>query len=98
MNVFMIPFEFYLKLINIFFSRALIRYFLLDFNIGSVYLLSGIGFLLFGLLFRIYNWVGYELKSIPKPIGTAMIGSLSILFALQLILFWINFDLQNTQQ
>jgi dolichol-phosphate mannosyltransferase len=85
--------DFSLKLPGTFFRRVLIKYFINDFSMLSIYLLSGIPLLAFGLIFGIAKWVHYAGLHIPAPTGTVM---LPVLLGIQILLSAIGIDLQAT--
>jgi dolichol-phosphate mannosyltransferase len=88
--------DFSLKLPATFFRRILIKYFLNDFSMLSIYLLSGIPLLAFGLVFGIAEWVHYAALHIPAPTGTVMLATLPVILGIQVLLSAIGIDLQAT--
>jgi dolichol-phosphate mannosyltransferase len=93
MQVWKMPVIFFKNLVKIFFKRIVKKYFLFDFNIGSLYILVGIPLLLFGVLFGLYEWWFYTSRNIYAPTGTIMIVSLSIIIGFQLVLQAIQYDI-----
>ena len=87
--------EFPPKLTYIFFKRMLIKNFLFDFSMESVYLLTGFPMLIFGLLFGIVKWVKYANLGIPAPTGTIMIPVMLVTLGFQLLLAAVNIDLHS---
>lgn len=96
MQVWKMPFVFTPKLISTFCKRIIKTYFLYDFNLGSIYLLSGVPLFLFGVGFGIYTWVEHADKNILTPTGTIMIITLALILGFQLLLQAIQFDIINT--
>lgn len=90
-----ILFEFPLKLVNTFLRRLLLKNFIYDFSMGSIYLLTSVPLLLFGLTFGIYKWIQYASIGIPAPTGTVMLPTLSVLLGIQLLLSAIEIDLRS---
>jgi glycosyltransferase involved in cell wall biosynthesis len=90
-----ILFEFPSRLLTTFLRRLVLKNFIYDFSMGSIYLLSGLPLLLFGLTFGIYKWVQYASKGIPAPTGTVMLPTLSVLLGIQLLLSAIEIDLRS---
>lgn len=90
-----ILFEFPLKLFTTFARRLVLRNFIYDFSMGSIYLLTGVPLLIFGLAFGIYKWIQYASIDVPAPTGTVMIPTLSVLLAIQLLLSAIEIDLRS---
>jgi glycosyltransferase involved in cell wall biosynthesis len=90
-----ILFEFPSKLLASFLRRLVLKNFIYDFSMGSIYLLTGLPLLLFGLTFGIYKWIQYASKGIPAPTGTVMLPTLSVLLGIQLLLSAIEIDLRS---
>ena len=90
-----ILFEFPPRLFFTFLQRLLLKNFIYDFSMGSVYLLTGLPLLLFGLIFGIYKWIQYANIGIPAPTGTVMLPTLSVLLGIQLLLSAIEIDLRS---
>jgi glycosyltransferase involved in cell wall biosynthesis len=88
-------FEFPLKLITTFVRRLVLKNFIYDFSMGSIYLLTGLPLLIFGLSFGIYKWIQYASRGIPAPTGTVMLPTLSVLLGIQLLLSAIEIDLRS---
>lgn len=95
MQVWKMPVIFLLNLIKIFLKRVIKKYFLFDFNIGSLYILFGVPLFLFGVFFGLYEWWFYTSQNIFAPTGTIMIVSLSIIIGFQLLLQAIQYDIFN---
>jgi TRAP-type C4-dicarboxylate transport system permease small subunit len=62
---------------------------------ASIYLLTGLPLLIFGLIFGMTKWIQYASLGIPAPIGTVMLPALSVLLAIQLLLSAIEIDLRS---
>jgi glycosyltransferase involved in cell wall biosynthesis len=88
-------FEFPPKLIATFVRRLMLKNFIYDFSMGSIYLLTGLPLLIFGLIFGISKWIHYASQGIPAPTGTVMLPTLSVLLAIQLLLAAIEIDLRS---
>jgi dolichol-phosphate mannosyltransferase len=88
-------FEFPLKLITTFVRRLVLKNFIYDFSMGSIYLLTGLPLLIFGLTFGTYKWIQYASRDIPAPTGTVMLPTLSVLLGIQLLLSAIEIDLRS---
>lgn len=88
-------FEFPLKLIATFARRILLRYFIYDFSMMSLYLLTGIPLLLFGGTFGIIKWIEYAGKGIPAPTGTVMLPTLCVILGIQILLSAIEIDIHS---
>jgi hypothetical protein len=87
--------EFPPKLIATFVRRILLKNFIYDFSMASIYLLAGLPLLMFGLIFGISKWIHYAGLGIPAPTGTVMLPTLSVLLGIQLLLSAIEIDLRS---
>jgi hypothetical protein len=83
------------KLLKAFIRRIILRYFLFDFNIASVYMLFGFPLFVFGLYYGIANYIKYGGSQIPAPTGTVVIPTLLIILGFQLLLSAISYDITN---
>jgi glycosyltransferase involved in cell wall biosynthesis len=90
-----ILFEFPPKLLATFVRRLVLKNFIYDFSMASIYLLTGLPLLIFGLIFGISKWIHYASLGIPAPTGTVMIPTLSVLLSIQLLLSAIEIDLRS---
>jgi glycosyltransferase involved in cell wall biosynthesis len=90
-----ILFEFPPKLIATLLRRLVLKNFIYDFSMASMYLLTGLPLLIFGLAFGISKWIQYASLGIPAPTGTVMIPTLSVLLSIQLLLAAIEIDLRS---
>lgn len=90
-----ILFEFPPKLIATLVRRLVLKNFIYDFSMASIYLLTGLPLLLFGLIFGITKWVHYASINIPAPTGTVILPTLSVLLGIQLLLSAIEIDLRS---
>jgi glycosyltransferase involved in cell wall biosynthesis len=88
-------FEFPLKLATTFMRRIVLKNFIYDFSMASIYLLTGLPLLMFGLTFGISKWVHYASINIPAPTGTVMLPTLSVLLGIQFLLSAIEIDLRS---
>ena len=90
--------EFPLKLFNTLIRRAVLKNFIYDFSMASIYLLTGLPLLVFGLVFGSYKWIQYSSIGIPAPTGTVILPTLSVLLGIQLLLSAIEIDLRSVPQ
>ena len=88
-------FEFPFKLFITFLRRILLKNFIYDFSMGTIYLITGIPLLLFGLIFGIIKWIQYASRNIAAPTGTVMLPTLTVLLGIQLLLSAIESDLRS---
>ncbi len=89
-------FEFPYKLTHTLIKRIILKYFIFDFSMMSIYLLTGIPLLLFGLIFGITKWIQYAELGIAAPTGTVILPTLSVILAIQILLSAIEIDLNAT--
>lgn len=85
--------EFFLKHIRNFSKRLFYNYYLRDMSLASIELPAGLLLFCFGLVFGGYRWQHFAKLQLPTPTGTIMIASLSILMGFQLILAFLNYDM-----
>jgi hypothetical protein len=90
-----ILFEFPPKLIATFVRRLVLKNFIYDFSMASIYLLTGLPLLVFGLAFGISKWIHYASLGIPAPTGTVMLPTLSVLLGIQFLISAIEIDLRS---
>lgn len=83
------------KLFIAFIRRIILRYFVYDFSIFSIYILMGVPLLMFGILFGLINWIFYASHDIAAPTGTIMLSILPIILGFQMLLSWIQFDMDS---
>ena len=88
-------FEFPPKLFYAFIRRIILKYFLFDFNIASLYILFGLPVFLFGAVYGITNYIKYASQNTPAPTGTVVIPTLLIILGFQLLLSAANYDVAN---
>ncbi len=93
MSIQRVLFEFPLKLTRTLIRRIILRYFIFDFSMMSIYLLVGIPLLIFGLVFGIIKWIQYYEMGIPAPTGTVILPTLSVILAIQILLSAIEIDI-----
>jgi dolichol-phosphate mannosyltransferase len=89
-------FEFPLKLVITFLRRIVLRYFIYDFSMMSLYLMVGVPLLLFGGIFGSTKWIQYASRKIPAPTGTVMLPTLSVILGIQILLSAIEIDMNST--
>lgn len=95
LSIYRVLFEFPVKLITTFVRRLVLKNFIYDFSMASIYLLTGLPLLIFGLTFGIYKWIQYASIRVPAPTGTVMLPTLSVLLGIQLLLSAIEIDLRS---
>lgn len=87
--------EFPLKLLTTLIRRLVLKNFIYDFSMASIYLLVGLPLLMFGLVFGITRWIQYASIGVPAPTGTVMLPTLSVLLGIQFLLSAIEIDLRS---
>lgn len=85
--------EFPVKLALTLLRRLVLRYFIFDFSMTSVYLLTGAPLALFGLIFGGVKWIHYASLGIPAPTGTVILPTLAVILAIQILLSAIELDI-----
>lgn len=96
MSVWRVLFEFPIKLFATVLRRLLLRYFLYDFSMVSVYILTGIPLILFGLIFGSVKWIQYLELGVPAPTGTVILPTLALILGIQILLSAIEIDMNAT--
>jgi hypothetical protein len=87
--------EFPPKLILAFFRRIILKYFLYEFNIASLFLLFGFPLFTLGTIYGVVNFIKYTSVKIAAPTGTVVIPTLLITLGFQLLLSAANYDINN---
>lgn len=91
-------FEFPFKLFSTLLRRILLKSFIYDFSMASIYILTGLPLLLFGLVFGSIKWIQYAQLGIAAPTGTVILPTLSVLLGIQFLLSAIEIDLRSVPQ
>lgn len=86
------------KLLRLLIRRLTLRYFVHDFSLGSLYLITGIPLLTFGVVFGGLNWYRYSRLGVLAPTGTIMLATLTVILGFQLLLSAVGVDLQSVPQ
>ena len=87
--------EFPWKLTETFLRRLVLKNFIYDFSMASIYILVGVPLLLFGLIFGTVKWIHYASIDVPAPTGTVMLPTLSVLLGIQLLIAAVEIDLRS---
>jgi dolichol-phosphate mannosyltransferase len=77
-------------------KRVTYNYFLHDFHMASLELTLGIIFLLFGITFGLGHWVSSEEAATTASAGTVMVSALPIILGFQMLLSFLQFDIQSS--
>ncbi len=75
--------------------RILWQYFVADFNAVSLFLVSGVPLIAYGVLFGLYHWIHSYLTNHLTPTGTVMLAVLPLIIGFQLLLQALVLDIQN---
>ncbi len=78
-----------------FFKRTFYTYFLRDFNVATLQLLAGLALGLFGLVFGLSAWSESIESGVEASAGTVMLAGMPTIIAVQLLLSFLNYDIQN---
>lgn len=87
--------EFALKHLIRLFKRYCYQYLIRDFNIGSIYSLSGLLFLFAGGLFGMGAWIHSLQTNIPATSGTVMLAALPVIVGIQLMIAFLHHDVSR---
>jgi glycosyltransferase involved in cell wall biosynthesis len=77
------------------FRRLLHSYLLRGVSLASLELLIGIPLLLFGLAFGASAWWESQQSGVLASAGTVMLAALPIMMGMQMLMSWLNFDVQQ---
>jgi len=78
-----------------FFKRIFYNYFLRDFNVCSVQLVTGLSLVLLGGVFGVYHWYLSSTQGMPASTGTVMLAAVPVILGFQLLLSALSFDAMN---
>jgi len=78
-----------------FLKRLLIRYFVADFNLGSLYLVIGLPLLLVGIGLGAVEWTLSMESGVARTAGTVMLAAMPTIIGFQLLLQAIAVDVQS---
>jgi len=71
------------------------QYFVEDFSAVSLFLLSGIPLVTFGIAFGAYHWIDSYHRNVLTPTGTVMLATLPLILGFELLLQALVLDVQN---
>lgn len=86
--------EFPPKLLHCLVRRLVLKNFIYDFSMETVFLLAGLPLLCLGVLYGGWNWWHYMLINLPAPTGTVVIPAMLIILGFQLVLSALGEDLR----
>ena len=87
--------EFLIKHLRNMFKRLFYNYYLRDLSIASIELPLGVILFLFGVGFGSWNWINSILSGSIASAGTVMLSALPSLMGMQLILAFLNYDIES---
>jgi len=87
--------EFLKKHISRLWRRYVYNYLVRDFNVGTLYSLSGVLLLLAGTAFGTWHWVSGNFNSHPATSGTVMLAALPVLIGIQSLIAFLHYDVSN---
>ncbi len=96
LNIWGTLFKFPPKLFKGAVKRFLFKYMIYDFNMVSVYTLTGLPLLLWGIGFGLYKWIVNASLGIETPTGTVMLSVLPLILGTQFLLAAVNIDINST--
>jgi glycosyltransferase involved in cell wall biosynthesis len=88
-------FQFPPRLVKGLIKRIVLKYFIYDFNMASVYILIGLPMFLFSAVFGIWEWVDSIVTGTPRSAGTIMLVALPVIVSFQMLLQAINIDINS---
>lgn len=86
--------EFPPKLLRCFVKRIILRNFVYEFSMESVYLLTGLPLLMLGITYGAYMWSVFWNSGTGAPTGTVVIPAMLIILGFQLLLSAVQEDLR----
>lgn len=87
--------EFPPKLLRCFLKRLVLRNFVYDFSMESLYLLAGLPLLLLGGGYGMWMWYRFHEAGVGAPTGTVVIPAMLIILGFQLLLSAVQEDLRS---
>lgn len=94
MSLFKIILHFPVKLTLIFLRRIILKHFLFDFSLISIYVFAGTLLFAFGLIFGIVEWAHFSSLGLTASTGTVMLATLPVILGIQFLLSAISLDMQ----
>lgn len=75
--------------------RYVYNYLVRDFNVGTLYSLSGSLLLVIGAIFGVRHWILSASGNLPATSGTVMLAALPVLIGIQFLIAFLHFDVSN---
>lgn len=87
--------QFPFRLLEGFTRRVLLKYYVYDFNMASIYILVGLPMFLFGVIFGMAEWLDSYMNGAAKTAGTIMLVALPIIVSFQMLLQAVSIDISS---
>ncbi len=87
--------EFLKKHMSRLWRRYVYSYLVRDFNVGTLYSLSGVLLVFAGTAFGTWHWVSGNFNSHPATSGTVMLAALPVLIGIQSLIAFLHYDVSN---
>lgn len=94
-NIMRVLTQFPLKLLKGLLKRILLKYFIYDFNMASVYIMIGLPVFLFSIILGILEWIDSVFSGVSKSAGTIMMVALPIIVSFQMLIQAIQIDINS---
>ncbi|MGQ8879772.1 glycosyltransferase [Delftia sp. NA_296.1] len=75
--------------------RYVYNYLVRDFNVGTLYSLSGVMLVLLGTFFGLWRWIVSNSTSHPATSGTVMLAALPIIIGIQCLIAFLHYDVSS---
>jgi hypothetical protein len=75
--------------------RIFLKYFIYNFNMFSIYLISSFLFISWGIIFGGFHWYMNSIKNIQTPTGTIMLAILPLMLGIQFLLQALSIDIHS---
>ncbi len=98
LNIKKIMFPFLRGHVNNVIKRIFYNYFLRGFSIASLELIIGLIFFFFGAINGVFSWHSSVITGQPATSGTVMLAALPVMLGVQLLLSFIQADVENQPQ
>jgi glycosyltransferase involved in cell wall biosynthesis len=81
------------RLLYGFMKRILLKYFIYDFNMASVYILIGVPMFIWGVVFGAVEWIDSYVNNVLKTTGTIMLSVLPLIISFEMLLQAVGIDI-----
>lgn len=87
--------EFLRKHFSRLWRRYVYNYIIRDFNVGTLYSLTGVFLFIFGAVFGLSHWIMSSQSHQPATSGTVMLAALPLLAGIQFLIAFMHYDVGN---